>query len=1326
MLRIVCVVSVLAACGPNTNPLAPPSLADSRSGASSATAAPMAADGGPGWAATGPLASARSQSCAILLPTGKVLVSGGENRSGYLTTSELYDPASGRFSAAAAGGVPGNICGGVLLPSGKVLIDSDVSTALELYDPLTDSWSAAGSLSTTHSRPAMVLLSDGRALIAGGANLAVTELYDPVTGAVSQTGSLATPRQGLTLALLQDGRVLAAGGYVNSNNTEVAVAELYDPASGEWSPAAPMHQIRFDAASAVLADGRVLVTGGYAASGPIAECELYDPTTDAWTVTGAMAHSRSAHTATVLPSGEVLVVGSGDRTTDTSTELYDPATGVWSAAGNINGQRDDAPSVLLTDGQVLSAGGFSDVNTILAFFSNADLYQPAPSAVPGYAPAISGPDVMYLGCEARVAGSRFRGVSGSGGGFFSVPTAFPFVELTAGDGGVTILPGSGMSDSSVTVQTPAQLAAGGYTLTVITNAIPGSRAVMLLPDTAPTAADGAVRTAYDQPVAVALSGADADPGQSLSYAVLTSPAHGALSGSGAQLTYTPAPGYAGADSFTFQAIDDCGVSSAAATVSLQIFDAVPPAVTCPAGVTAEASSAAGALVSYPAATATDAITASPALTYSAASGSLFPLGVTPVQVTATDGAGNQASCSFTVTVRDTTPPAVSCPADLTAEATSASGARVDYPAASASDAVTAAPALSYSIASGSGFPLGNTAVQATAIDAAGNQASCSFNVTVRDTTPPALTCPGDVHALGDASGARVEFSLAATDAVTASPAIAAVPAPGSLFAPGITTVQVTATDGAGNASRCSFEVDVEVEETLRLSGGCASTQGGDGALALLGLMAAWALARGPRRRGAARATRAAPLPVAASRIARTALLASAGLLARAGSARADGFASDRFQPAPAGSDWAALDSLRFSNGAGLAPAARLDLDWAHDPLLLRTADGAVERAVLRNQTTASLGFSLALRERFRFELGVPFATFNNGEGGAVTGTLPIPASAAFGDVRLGADALLFGEREGALRLAAGVAVFLPTGSRHGYTSDGTARVVPRLSAAGDAGAFAWAAQAKLELNRDESGLAQDASTRLDLGLSAGWRVLDERLLIGPELTAGAVLFQGARFHDQDSAPVEGLLSARYRLSPDWQLGLGAGTAFTSGAGAAEPRLVASLHWTPKAPPPALASPAPAVAPPSPQPIGPAPAQPPPPAPALAPPPSLAPQFDRAIVIGTRIEFENDSARLLRQSDRALEAVLQALVEFPQVLRVEIGGHTSSPGSEEYNRALSLERAEAVRAWLVQRGVAAERLTVAGYGRSRPLVEERSEEDAAKNRRVEFRVLKVAP
>jgi outer membrane protein OmpA-like peptidoglycan-associated protein len=111
-----------------------------------------------------------------------------------------------------------------------------------------------------------------------------------------------------------------------------------------------------------------------------------------------------------------------------------------------------------------------------------------------------------------------------------------------------------------------------------------------------------------------------------------------------------------------------------------------------------------------------------------------------------------------------------------------------------------------------------------------------------------------------------------------------------------------------------------------------------------------------------------------------------------------------------------------------------------------------------------------------------------------------------------------------------------------------------------------------------------------------------------------------------------------------------------------------------------------------------------------------------IEIGERILFANDTATLLPESTSALEQVARVLHEHPEIARVEVQGHTDGTGAAERNDRLGEERALAVVAWLTAHGVAAERLSARGYGASRPIADNDSEEGRAQNRRVEFHVL----
>ncbi|HYI01666.1 ELWxxDGT repeat protein, partial [Hyalangium sp.] len=155
------------------------------------------------------------------------------------------------------------------------------------------------------------------------------------------------------------------------------------------------------------------------------------------------------------------------------------------------------------------------------------------------------------------------------------------------------------------------------------------------------------------------------------------------------------------------------------------------ALTCPSSFAVEATSGSGAVVSYPSPTVAPDATGTPGFTYDPPAGRPLPLGATQVSVSSVLLPPYPlSSCDFTVTVRDTTPPTVSCPDSQVARVSSSAGGAVLFPPATATDAATASPAIHYSQDPGSTFLPGSTEVTVTATDEAGNTASCGFTVTV--------------------------------------------------------------------------------------------------------------------------------------------------------------------------------------------------------------------------------------------------------------------------------------------------------------------------------------------------------------------------------------------------------------------------------------------------------------------------------------------------------------------------------------------------------------------------------------------------------------------
>ena len=126
-------------------------------------------------------------------------------------------------------------------------------------------------------------------------------------------------------------------------------------------------------------------------------------------------------------------------------------------------------------------------------------------------------------------------------------------------------------------------------------------------------------------------------------------------------------------------------------------------------------------------------------------------------------------------------------------------------------------------------------------------------------------------------------------------------------------------------------------------------------------------------------------------------------------------------------------------------------------------------------------------------------------------------------------------------------------------------------------------------------------------------------------------------------------------------------------------------------------------------------KPPPPPPAVEPPPQ--PVIEELAGIG----FERDSAVIDLYSAPILERAYELLAKNPD-LAVEVSGHTSSEGDPERNFSLSLDRALAVKRYLVKRGIESSRILTAGHGSEKPIADNLTDEGRRMNRRIEFRVI----
>jgi WD40 repeat protein len=348
----------------------------------------------PSWTITGSTVTIHDPTTATLLRDGRVLVTGGNEGA-----AELYDPGTGTWTAAGSMVTPRvlfmpGFYQAVLLADGRVLVAgghagpySRAIASAELYDPASGTWTATAKMSTPRTEYSATLLPSGKVLVAGGqaqgvGPMASAELYDPVSGTWSRTGSMTMPRVGHAAALLPDGRVLVAGGQNQGPDywtMLLSSAELYDPASGTWTVTGSMATSRQGSFPAILlADGRVLVTGGNGES----TAELYDPRSGTWISTGSRLTTadRTPITTVLLSNGTVLAVGGGSNANTvegmSSFELYDPTSGTWAATARMPRPLLNPIAARLADGRVLVVGYWDPVYRVNTVWASAELYDP--------------------------------------------------------------------------------------------------------------------------------------------------------------------------------------------------------------------------------------------------------------------------------------------------------------------------------------------------------------------------------------------------------------------------------------------------------------------------------------------------------------------------------------------------------------------------------------------------------------------------------------------------------------------------------------------------------------------------------------------------------------------------------------------------------------------------------------------------------------------------------------------------------------------------------------------------------------------------------------
>jgi hypothetical protein len=273
--------------------------------------------------------------------------------------------------------------------------------------------------------------------------------------------------------------------------------------------------------------------------------------------------------------------------------------------------------------------------------------------------------------------------------------------------------------------------------------------------------------------------------------------------------------------------------------------------------------------------------------------------------------------------------------------------------------------------------------------------------------------------------------------------------------------------------------------------------------------------------------------------------------------QAAGFAVDRFEPAAPGSAFLSVDSLDFDGH--LRPAARLTSAWAWKPLVVYDGQANEVAALVRQELVEHVQGAVVLWNRARFDLDLPVPLAHSGTSTAVGDQVyGAPGGTGVGDLRLGASVRLFRVRD-RITGALGVQLFLPTGDRKAFSSDGSVRFWPQLLAAGHYDRLTWGARLGVHV-RPQNDCACDLSpgTELTMGGAGTWR-FNRWIAAGPEVYL-ATAVAGGPFASRAGTSLEVLLAGHVAVAPRWNVSFGVAPGLTDGAGTPAARIVAGVQY----------------------------------------------------------------------------------------------------------------------------------------------------------------------
>jgi len=313
---------------------------------------PIAID--PVWSAVASLSVARSYPQGLRLADGTYMVHAGRGTSGYVSSTEIYDPSANTWTLTATG--PVNVFTHLVqVPSGRVLVWAYGSVQeVYAYSPTAKTWSSLSSQPTPAIKAGLhgYTLPGGRAIFFdrdGGVSI-----FDDATSTWKAGKQDPEKRNSMAVNVLPDGRVLVAGGIVGASTWEkLSTAEIYDPGADTWTSLPPLAGRRYDAFAHRLSDGKILVGGGRTAAGSVANYnEVWDPATNTWKVDSYVSAGNGPANSRVIVSGGRVVSADG-----LNFLLVQGGDKPWALIEQPSPVRSGASDLPLDGGKFLKIGG---------------------------------------------------------------------------------------------------------------------------------------------------------------------------------------------------------------------------------------------------------------------------------------------------------------------------------------------------------------------------------------------------------------------------------------------------------------------------------------------------------------------------------------------------------------------------------------------------------------------------------------------------------------------------------------------------------------------------------------------------------------------------------------------------------------------------------------------------------------------------------------------------------------------------------------------------------------------------------------------------------